>query len=559
MPRRIEGRRRGPEEVLTRNYTHDVPARISTANEGTGSWKRAYGYDSAGNRYVDPDTSKTSGYAISPFTPTTSSNFDARNRLGVNNSTYDPSGNGNQTAIGSYTYSYDAENRMITAKLGGGGTEVSSTGYVYDGEGQRVQKITCPAGTQTCTASVAGATSTTYVYDAFGNLAAEYSGAGSAPVGCGTPTCYVSVDQIGSTRLVTDANGNAVRRYDYTPYGEELWAGTGGRTTAMGYQSGPDGFNPKFTGQQRDTENFLDYFHARYYSPQQGRFVSVDPENAGADPASPQTWNGYAYVSNNPLSYTDPTGEGIFGFLGSIIGGFFGGPLGAWIGSLAGNGADAAIWGPEAGGASFYNPTNNFGLGNASPWGSTPGLGGAGGDVYGGGSTGGMIFSYEGPVHHQLTYFGAMMAGLDPLTALRLSYGVMAVDWRGGLKTSQGTDPTHAHWHAMAGVTEGGHEGCGQAHGGTIDALGGATQRALGGDQAATTLALHMIQDSYASGHQYKFWPGGAPSVSHIAGDLAPSPTALNMTAQYLFDLKAGKMRSAYYYLAKPQACGPVW
>lgn len=77
----------------------------------------------------------------------------------------------------------------------------------------------------------------------------------------------------------------------------------------MGYQSAPDGFNPKFTGQHRDTENYLDYFHARYYSPQQGRFVSVDPENAGAALSNPQTWNGYSYVGNNLVNITDPNGE----------------------------------------------------------------------------------------------------------------------------------------------------------------------------------------------------------------------------------------------------------
>ena len=320
-----------PGLSLTQNYTYDVLARIGSVNEGAGSWKRGYGYDAVGNRYVDPDTAKTSGYTISSFTPTATSNFDANNRLGVNNSAYDPSGVGNQTAIGGYSYTYDAENRMITANLDVGGTGVSSAGYVYDGRGQRVQKITCPAGTRPCNASATGATATTYVYDAFGELAAEYGASSGTQAGCGTPTCYVSVDQIGSTRVVTDANGNAVRRYDYTPFGEELWAGTGGRTTAMGYQSAPDGFNPKFTGQYRDTENFLDYFRARYHSPQQGRFVSVDPENAGAAVANPQTWNGYAYVGNNPLNITDPNGESwitaLFGAVGFIGGAFSGGTL----------------------------------------------------------------------------------------------------------------------------------------------------------------------------------------------------------------------------------------
>ena len=53
-------------------------------------------------------------------------------------------------------------------------TEVSSAGYVYDGQGQRVQKIICPAGTRPCTAASSGAVAITYVYDGFGALAAEY-------------------------------------------------------------------------------------------------------------------------------------------------------------------------------------------------------------------------------------------------------------------------------------------------------------------------------------------------------------------------------------------------
>jgi RHS repeat-associated protein len=301
--------------TLTQNYVPDTLNRVSTANETPSSWSQGYLYDPNGNRYVNPTAS--SGFSLSAFTPTAPSNFNAANQLLVDNSAFDPSGDGNQTAMGGsggYIYSYDAENRITEANQAG----LSSTGYVYDGQGQRVQKIFCPAGTPTCTAAVTGAASITYVYDADGNLAAEYGSApNTAPVDCGT--CYLSVDQVGSTRMVTDSGGNVVRRYDYLPWGEELFAGIGGRTTAQGYQTGQDGFNPKFTGQARDTESSLDYFNARYYSPQQGRFLSSDPENAGADPSNPLTWNGYSYVGNNPLALTDPSGESWFSILAGIF------------------------------------------------------------------------------------------------------------------------------------------------------------------------------------------------------------------------------------------------
>ncbi len=81
----------------------------------------------------------------------------------------------------------------------------------------------------------------------------------------------------------------------------------GGRTVAQGYGV-HDGVRQQFTGKERDTETGLDYFGARYYSGAQGRFTSPDPENASADPADPQSWNGYAYARNNPLKYVDPDG-----------------------------------------------------------------------------------------------------------------------------------------------------------------------------------------------------------------------------------------------------------
>lgn len=52
----------------------------------------------------------------------------------------------------------------------------------------------------------------------------------------------------------------------------------------------------------------MDYFGARYYSSSQGRFTSSDEFLSSGRLESPQTWNRYTYVLNNPLAYTDPTG-----------------------------------------------------------------------------------------------------------------------------------------------------------------------------------------------------------------------------------------------------------
>jgi len=77
----------------------------------------------------------------------------------------------------------------------------------------------------------------------------------------------------------------------------------------------------------------------RQYSSAPGRWLTPDPAGTGSvDPTNPQSWNGYAYVMNNPLHAIDPAGldgfgsgdlggYGLCGFLASAGCGFF--PLGA--------------------------------------------------------------------------------------------------------------------------------------------------------------------------------------------------------------------------------------
>jgi hypothetical protein len=66
--------------------------------------------------------------------------------------------------------------------------------------------------------------------------------------------------------------------------------------------------------------------HARYYCPNLGRFLSVDP--VGGSVGSSQSWNRYSYVLNNPLKLVDPDGNSpqlIGGLIGAIGGAIVGG------------------------------------------------------------------------------------------------------------------------------------------------------------------------------------------------------------------------------------------
>ncbi|MGH9943547.1 MAG: RHS repeat-associated core domain-containing protein, partial [Pyrinomonadaceae bacterium] len=136
---------------------------------------------------------------------------------------------------------------------------------------------------------------------------ATWDRAGKAAAG---QTSWLVSDHLGTPRMVIDQTGNlaGIKRHDYLPFGEEVGAGVGGRTTGQGY-SQQDGVRQKFTGYERDDETGLDYAEARYYASAQGRFTSVDPSNVSMVPMNPQSWNRYAYVLNNPLAYVDENGK----------------------------------------------------------------------------------------------------------------------------------------------------------------------------------------------------------------------------------------------------------
>ncbi|MCA1643057.1 MAG: DUF4214 domain-containing protein [Acidobacteria bacterium] len=124
----------------------------------------------------------------------------------------------------------------------------------------------------------------------------QYAAAVAAQGGGGVN--WLVSDHLGTPRMVVDQTGSlaGVKRHDYLPFGEELPAGQGGRTSAQGYAA--DSLRQKYTGYERDAETGLNFAEARYHSDTQGRFTSIDPLSASAKLTDPQSLNRYAYVGN---------------------------------------------------------------------------------------------------------------------------------------------------------------------------------------------------------------------------------------------------------------------
>jgi RHS repeat-associated protein len=260
-------------------YAYDAADRLTSATHPSAP-AESYAYDGVGNRTA---SHRTTNYQYQTFNRVVTA--------GPTTYTYDA--NGNLTAksdgVDSWTYAWDAENRLTTAaKLGG-----PTVTYKYDALGRRVQRVKSvlvPYSVETTSFSYDGAD---VVLDTNGDgSTVEYvNGLGvdeKLALRAGGVTLHYAQDHLGSMRALTDASGNVVEQQTYDSFGD----GPGSLLTRYG-----------FTGRERDADTGLYYYRARWYDPQAGRFISEDP--IGFEGGV----NWYEYVGNNPLSRVDPFGE----------------------------------------------------------------------------------------------------------------------------------------------------------------------------------------------------------------------------------------------------------
>ena len=119
---------------------------------------------------------------------------------------------------------------------------------------------------------------------------------------------YLHRDYLGSITLITDNAGNAVERRHFDAWGNitSYWNAEGKTTVpAEGIL-----LDRGYTGHEHLLSVGLINMNARLYDPVLHRFLQ--PDNYVQDPFNTQNFNRYGYVLNNPLLYTDPTGEEFF-------------------------------------------------------------------------------------------------------------------------------------------------------------------------------------------------------------------------------------------------------
>ena len=264
---------------------------------GSENGTASYGLDPVGNR--DAATSSIPG--LSPIGGT----FNADDELA--SESYDS--DGNITASGGKTFSYDTENHLMSMNSG-------AVTLLYDGDGDRVTK------------TVSGVT-TRYLVDdlnptGYAQVVEELANGGSVQrqysyglerisqnqivSNTWTPRFY-GYDGFGTVRQLTNSAGAITDTYDYDAFGNKINS-TG---------STPNNF--LYRDEQYDPDLGLYYLRARYYNPTTGRFMSRDPkEDRVVNPRKkyfdPRSLHKYLYAYGDPVNIIDPRGrDGFFSYL----------------------------------------------------------------------------------------------------------------------------------------------------------------------------------------------------------------------------------------------------
>ncbi len=297
-------------------YDNDYQLLTEVRSNGSNNYTISYVYDDVGNRLTMVKDGTATAYE-----------YDNMHRLtqlvssgSTTTYTYDDTGNLVTKITGSdtTTYEWSLAGKLTKITL----PDSDTVSYAYDGKGNRVQQVISNGSTTTTNYIVdysvplsrvlveenaADAVQALYVY---GNDLVSMEKNSS--------TYYYHYDRLGSVVNLTDSNKNVKNNYRYYAFGGIL---SSTEDVANVY---------RFTGEEHDADPGLVYLRARYYDPEIGRFISVDPtiealmlvgwktECIGCQDGRmsvttrflmhPQQLHPYVYCANNPVNRIDPTG-----------------------------------------------------------------------------------------------------------------------------------------------------------------------------------------------------------------------------------------------------------
>lgn len=196
-------------------------------------------------------------------------------------------------------------------------TNTNHNTYVNDLYAAFLDRSPDPGGQQNWLNALAGGSTFTQVRNGFAyslefqNNVVRVCPGTSSSTSTSANLKYVMSDGKGSARALMNNTGSGsstiVARHDYLPFGEEIWAGVGLRTTTQKYAV-TSKVRQHYGLTERDEATGLDHTLFRKYDSFAGRWTSPDPYIRSMTTADPQTFNRYAYVSNDPVNWQDPTG-----------------------------------------------------------------------------------------------------------------------------------------------------------------------------------------------------------------------------------------------------------